>query len=108
MIEVVIIAATLAVLVFQNLSILKRYPDQDTIPMQFGFDAEPTWSAKRNIFVGIIPFIGIMTLVPILALFHFGPEIPQMVGILTLLFVCVVLVLCNILHHFLLKGYFSR
>lgn len=57
------VVGTVVVLGLISVFALTKIPVGASLPMQWGFDGEPTWSAPRDLAVWLIPLIGVVVMI---------------------------------------------
>lgn len=74
---------TLFALVAISLRANQTLPPSSKLPMQWGLDGRPYWSAPRRVALSFTPLLYLLTAVPMALLLpqQWGPEVPVMLGV---------------------------
>lgn len=108
MINIAVILAIIAAISFQNFQAVNEFSGHDRIPMQFGINGQPTWTASRKNAFCIIPIIALITLSFVYILLALIPEVTKKVTFFSLSFTGAVFYFSNIFHLHLVRRHFRK
>jgi hypothetical protein len=97
--------ATLFALLLAGISIHanRSLPNSAELPMQWGFDGRPTWSAPRKLALAFMPALYSLTMLAIAFLIpvQWEPDVPAMLGVMTV--VATAFVAAHLFHIWLIR-----
>lgn len=81
----------------------RSLPPSTELPMQWGFDGRPTWSAPRKVALAFTPALYLLTMLAIgfFIPVHWGAEVPAMLGVAV--FVAAAFVGVHLFHLWLIR-----
>lgn len=81
----------------------RSLPNSAELPMQWGFDGRPTWSAPRKLALAFTPALYSLTMLAIAFLIpvQWEPDVPAMLGVMTV--VATAFVAAHLFHIWLIR-----